>query len=85
MSEAPERVWMDPDLQFDECEKQYFCDIEYVREDLYKELDAKLAKATDALEHLVHLQSGNPATGIQANNWLKDARATLEELKGGKG
>jgi hypothetical protein len=44
MSEAPERIWMDPDIGFPECEKQYGCDIGYVRLDLYEELEAKLAK-----------------------------------------
>jgi|TARA_R110002124_G_scaffold281306_1_gene455401 hypothetical protein len=34
MSEAPERVWMDPDIKFPECEKQYGCDVEYIRADL---------------------------------------------------
>jgi len=38
MNDAPERIWMDPDIRFSECEKQYSCDIGYVREDLYKEL-----------------------------------------------
>ena len=47
MSEAPERIWMDPDIGFPECEKQYGCDIGYVRLDLYEELEAKLAKATE--------------------------------------
>jgi hypothetical protein len=35
---------MDPDIGFPECEKQYGCDIGYVRLDLYEELEAKLAK-----------------------------------------
>ena len=37
MSEAPERIWMDPDIKFPECEKQYGCDVEYVRIDLVQE------------------------------------------------
>jgi hypothetical protein len=34
MSDAPERIYMDPDIKFPECEKQYACDIEYRRADL---------------------------------------------------
>ena len=61
MSEVPERVYMDPDIKFPECEKRYGCDIEYVRGDLVeaavKKLgdslvaaEAKLAKAVEALQ-----------------------------------
>jgi hypothetical protein len=32
--EAPERIYMDPDIKFPECEKQYGCDVEYVRADI---------------------------------------------------
>lgn len=31
MSEAPERIWMDPEIKFPECETQYGSDVEYVR------------------------------------------------------
>ena len=34
MTDAPERIWMDPDIRFPECEKQYGCGIEYIRADL---------------------------------------------------
>ena len=34
MTEAPERIWMDPDIKFPECEKQYGCDVEYIRKDV---------------------------------------------------
>lgn len=27
MTKAPERIWMDPDIKFPECEKQYECDV----------------------------------------------------------
>ena len=96
MSKAPERIWAQ-DAEPSECNYigggwwdeqcetvQYAHMVEYVRADLYEELEAKLAKAVEALEHLVYLQSGNPATGIQADNWLKDARVTRAELKGNK-
>jgi predicted RNase H-like nuclease (RuvC/YqgF family) len=52
------------------------------RGDRIEELEAKLTKAVEALEHLVYLQSGNPCTGIQAGKWLDQARTTLAELKG---
>lgn len=38
MSDAPERIYMDPDIRFPECEKKYGCDVEYVRADLVREL-----------------------------------------------
>ena len=38
MSKAPERIWMDPDIKFPDCEKQYGCDVEYVRADRIEEL-----------------------------------------------
>jgi len=52
------------------------------RADRIEELEVKLARAVEALEHLVYLQSGNPCTGIQAGKWLDQARTTLAELKG---
>lgn len=52
MSEAPERIWMDPDIKFPECEKQYGCDIEYVRADLIEELEAKLERCRAIIAEL---------------------------------
>lgn len=41
MSDAPQRIWMDPDIRFPECEKQYGCDVEYIRADIHRaELEA---------------------------------------------
>jgi len=77
MSEAPERIWMDPDIRFPECEKQYGCDIGYVREDLFEELEAKLAKATGALDEIAGRQD-------YADDPWSIARATLAGLKGDK-
>ena len=60
MSEAPERIWMDPDIKFPECEKQYGCDVEYIRADLYEELEAnRLAYviATEAADRIEELQA----------------------------
>lgn len=47
MTDAPERIYMDPDIQFPECEKQYFCDVEYVRADLYEALERELESVRD--------------------------------------
>jgi hypothetical protein len=44
MTEAPERIWMDPDIKFPECEKQYGCDVEYIRKDVS---DALVATARE--------------------------------------
>jgi len=86
MSEAPERIWREPDIWFPECEKQYGCDIGYVRLDLYEELEAKLAKATGALERIV----GGEFDGVMLLSLPpKDAARSyaasiLAELKGDK-
>ena len=51
---APERVFMDPDMKFSEWDKQYAYDVEYIRADIHeariKELENKLAKALGALQ-----------------------------------
>jgi len=44
MTEAPERIWIDPDIKFPECEKQYGCDVEYIRKDVS---DALVAAARE--------------------------------------
>jgi hypothetical protein len=61
---------------------QVDCELKMKCADRIEELEAKLEKAVEALEHLVYLQSGNPCTGIKAEKWLCDARITLAELKG---
>ncbi len=74
MTDAPERIWMDPDIRFPECEKQYGCGIEYIRADLVDAsavLEAKLAKAVQALEKI------NVKKGWAAHI----ARTTLAELE----
>ena len=62
MSEAPERIWMDPDIKFPECEKQYGCDVEYIRAD---HVDALVTQAReDALmeaAEVVNRNLGKPA------------------------
>jgi hypothetical protein len=82
MSEAPERIYMDPDIKFPECEKQYGCDVEYIRGDLVEAIvkklgdslvtaEAKLAKAVEALDD-------DRVYGVITHTSL----ATLAELKG---
>ena len=44
MTEAPEQIWMDPEIKFPECEKQYGCDVEYIRKDVS---DALVAAARE--------------------------------------
>lgn len=61
--------------------RRYMVDAVQVVADRIEELEARLAEAVEALEHLVYLQSGNPCTGIQAGKWLDDARTTIAELK----
>ena len=46
MSNAPERVFVDPDMKFDEWNKQYDCDVEYIRADIH---DARVEELEDAL------------------------------------
>jgi hypothetical protein len=101
---APERIWMDPDIKFPECEKQYECDVRaemlkgqtmsdntddmndfvllaIARDEAVsrvKELEAKLAKAVDALRGvMMHMPD-------YADTVWTDARTTLTELTGGK-
>lgn len=47
MIKPPERIYMDPDLKFPECEKRYSCDVGYVREDLYEALERELEITRD--------------------------------------
>ena len=51
---APERVFMDPDMKFSEWDKQYAYDVEYIRADIHEarveDLENKLAKALGALQ-----------------------------------
>jgi len=97
MSESPKRVWMDPDIHFPECEKQYLCDIGYVREDLYEELEAKLKWVIEERDNTFALMlkraeaaEAKLATAVEAlenisyggaYTDMQIARATLAELK----
>lgn len=50
MSDTPERIYMDPDIKFPECEKQYSCDVEYVRADIFEKIEAENKMLGKALE-----------------------------------
>ena len=94
MSEAPERIYMDPDIMFPECEKQYGCDIQYVRGDLVEDAvkklgdslvvaEAKLAKAVGALGDIYDGEPEWPNDLEKELDWCRNrARTTLAELKG---
>jgi hypothetical protein len=55
MTEAPEKIWMDPEIKFPECEKQYGCDVEYIRKDVSDALVA--AAREEALREAAHIVS----------------------------
>jgi len=56
MTETPKRVWVNPDVEYAEREKQYGCNIEYHRADLSADLvraayRAGLEAAAQYVEH----------------------------------
>ena len=80
MNEAPERIWMDPDIKFPECEKQYGCDVEYVRIDLVEAAEQQgYASAMEAArkQHEVRIEK------LEAK--LELAKRILAELEGDTG
>lgn len=48
--EAPERIYMDPDVKFSECDKQYACDVEYVRADILQHQTTLIEQLFSLLE-----------------------------------
>ena len=123
MTKAPERIWMDPDIKFPECEKQYECDVRaemlkgqtmsdntddmndfvllaIARDEAVsrvKELEAKLAKAVDALKFYAeadNYEDQHKPESCGCCYYLHDAeikedqgakaRTALAELTGGK-
>ena len=95
MSEAPERIYMDPDIMFPECEKQYGCDIQYVRGDLVEDAvkklgdslvvaEAKLAKAASGLKDVIGMlddpHGGEHVRDMRGATLI--ARKALAALKG---
>jgi hypothetical protein len=77
MSEAPERIWADGNAEWDSgswgLDKEFDNDVEYVRADRIEELEAKLAKAVEALDRIQDGSYGKLAA---------KARTILAELKG---
>ena len=65
---APERIWMGPDIKFPECEKQYGCDVEYVRVDLCT------PSPTD--ERVKALEDGRPCS---TDIWMAAAIQQLDD------
>ena len=91
MSEAPERIWMDPDIKFLECEKQYGCDVEYVKADPVKELERNILAAERRLKRLARWldlsddELNNLPIGFIIDDHKKmqaDVNAVLAALKG---
>jgi hypothetical protein len=89
---APEFVFLDPDLPPSEWEKQYGMDVVYVRGDVMwlnlkeqadriEELEAKLAKAVEALQWCSGSADFNDG-GIAREGWLKLCGPLIAELKG---
>jgi len=60
-TKAPERIFMDPDIKFPECEKQYGCDVEYIQNDLHLSLVA--AAYDNAASRVNQLSHTATATG----------------------
>jgi hypothetical protein len=77
MSDAPERIWADGNAEWDSGSwgrsKEFDNDVEYVRADRIEELEAKLAKAVEALDRIQDGSYGKLAA---------KARTILAELKG---
>ena len=84
MTDAPERVYMDPDIKFPECEKQYGYDVGYVRADLYEALAAE----RDRLVALVKTMTARAEVASRYQDdrfnfgWMiKEAHATLAKME----
>ena len=91
MSEAPERIEIESEGGYPDGQRawvnepdnmpEYFC-AEYVRADHIEELEAKLARAVEALVGMVGLFSADSLLlkGTHLNMELDNARTTLAEL-----
>ena len=88
--EAPERMWIDPDILPSEWHKQYYCDVEYIRADTVAAMvaearidaEAKLSESEDLLakaQGALHQIAGKKD---YADDPWGIARTTLAELKG---
>ena len=87
--EAPERIWVDPDIKFPECEKQYGSDVEYVRADRIEELESLIKDFFTVLDKKEetddgrvfrpnHINSCRAEDGQKLENLLRLMKATVE-------
>lgn len=76
MTDVPERIFMDPDIQFPECEKQYFCDVEYTRTDHVNELIAAAYEDAASMIETSTTTKYHQAQCVRART-PDDARAAL--------
>ena len=88
---APERVFMDPDMKFSEWDKQYIYDVEYIRADIHEARIKELEDALSWYEQTVReFATATAQRAFQAELALdsdrgKTARDTLaKQHKGGK-
>jgi hypothetical protein len=72
MSGAPERIYMDPDIKFPECEKRYGCDIQYVRGDLVEAAVKKLGDSLVAAEAKLSKSEALLAKAMEALKFYAD-------------
>lgn len=78
--QMPERVYVDPDIRFPECEKQYGCDVEYIRADIYDALTAE----RDALQEQLRVTLNREAeVCLRLDNRLNDLLYANERLREG--
>mgnify|MGYP001096645050 CR=1 FL=1 len=91
MSEAPERIFMDPDIQFPECKKQYFCDVEYVRADhvneliaaAYEDAASMIETSTTTKYHQAQCVRARTPDDARAELAARDKRVREEALREG--
>lgn len=89
MSEAPERIWMDPDIKFlwmDPDIKLYGCDIEYIRKDIHDDeitrlqaLVAELEAADEGARQIIATERGEVGRLRKAVERLKAQVAAAYE------
>jgi len=53
MTDVPKRIWVNPDVEYADREKQYGCNIEYHRADLSADL-VRAALDLETIAHVMH-------------------------------